>query len=181
MLVNTVNRQAVEHIERSHPLRVTFCQIVVYCDHVNTVTCECVEEYRQSSYKSFTLTSSHFGNLTLVKRNTTEDLHIIVNHVPLDFVTTSSPFIMIDSLVAVYSDEVVGRISSKFAVEICCSNNSFLVFCETTCCILNNAECNRQNFVQGNLVVVESLLVEFINLVEDFLAFVDRSIFNLSL
>ena len=44
VLVDAINAQSVEHIERSHPLRVTLSQIVVDSYDVDTITCQCVQE-----------------------------------------------------------------------------------------------------------------------------------------
>ena len=181
MLVDTVDRKSVEHIERSHPLRVTLSQIVVDSYHVNTITCEGVEEYRESSHESLTLTSSHFGNLTLMEHGTTKDLNIVVNHFPLEVVATSCPMIMVDSLVAIDSDKVVLWISSQFAVEVGSCNNSLFVFCETTCGIFHDAKCHRHNLVESFLVDVQNLFVELVNLSKDFFALVDRSVFDFRL
>ena len=49
VLVDTVDRESVEHVERSHPLRVTLGQIVVDGYHVNAIACQRVEEYRKGS------------------------------------------------------------------------------------------------------------------------------------
>ena len=98
----------MEHIERSHPLRVTLSQIVVHGYYVYTITCQCVEEDRGSTYESLTLTGSHLGNLTLMENNTTEELYVVVDHFPLHIVAAGSPVVVIDSLVTVDGHEVVG-------------------------------------------------------------------------
>ncbi len=126
MFVDTVNRKSVEHIERSHPLRVTFCQIVVDGNHVNTVSCKCVEEHRQGSYKRFTFTRRHLGNLSLMQNGTTEELYVVVNHIPLLVVAAGNPVVMIYRLVAVDIHKVV--LYCKFPVEIVSRNNDVLVF-----------------------------------------------------
>ena len=72
MLIDTVYTQAMEHIERAHPFRVTLSQIVIDCNHVYTITCQGIQEYRQCSNQGFTFTGSHFRNLTLMQYNTTK-------------------------------------------------------------------------------------------------------------
>ena len=108
MLVDTIYREAVEHIERSHPLRVTLSQVVVHGYYVYTITCQCVEEDRGSTYEGLTLTGSHLCNLTLVENNTTEELYVVMDHFPLHIVAAGSPVVVIDSLVTVDGHEVVG-------------------------------------------------------------------------
>ena len=107
MFVNTINRKTVEHIERTHPLRVTLCKIIIDSYDVNTITCEGIKEYWEGSNKGFTFTSSHLGNLTLMKNCTTEYLYVIVNHFPFKVVATRCPVVMVDSLVTINSDKVL--------------------------------------------------------------------------
>ena len=38
VLIDTIDAQTMEHIERTHPLRVTFGQIVIDGYHVNTIS-----------------------------------------------------------------------------------------------------------------------------------------------
>ena len=47
-----------------------------------TIACEGIEEHGKGSHEGLTFTSSHLGNLSLMEYNTTEELHIIVNHLP---------------------------------------------------------------------------------------------------
>ena len=39
----------------------------------------------------FTFTGRHFSNLTFVQYDTTEQLYVVVDHIPGDFVTTCQP------------------------------------------------------------------------------------------
>ena len=72
VLVDTVDTQTMEHIERTHPLRVTLGQIVVYRDDVNTITSEGIEKHGEGSHKGLTFTSGHLGNLSLMENETTK-------------------------------------------------------------------------------------------------------------
>ena len=66
VLVDTIDAEAVEHVQRAHPLRVALCQVVVNSYDMNSIASQSVQEYRQSSHKGFTLTCRHLGNLTLM-------------------------------------------------------------------------------------------------------------------
>ena len=46
MLINTIHRQTVEHIQRSHPLRVTLCQIIIHRHHMHSAPRQCIQKYR---------------------------------------------------------------------------------------------------------------------------------------
>ena len=105
VLVDTIYRETVEHIERSHPLRVTLSQIVVHGNDVNTIASQGIQKDRCCTYKGLTLTGSHLGNLTLLENN-------VVNHFPLHIITAGCPVVVIDSLVAIDGNEVVSWIRS---------------------------------------------------------------------
>ena len=181
MFVNAIYGKTVEHIKWPHPLGVTLCKVVVHSYYVNTVACKCVEEYRTCSYQCLTLTCCHLGNLTLMKHDTTEELHVIMDHLPLEVIASCCPMVVIDSLVAVNGNKVLAWVCCKFAVEICCCYDCFLVLSETTCCILYNAEYYWENFVQSHFVFFEYFLVEFVNLCKDAFALIDWSLLNLCL
>ena len=72
MLIDAVYTQAMEHIERSHPFRVTLSQVIVHGNHMYTITRQGIQEYRQCSNQGFTFTGCHFSNLTLMQYNTTK-------------------------------------------------------------------------------------------------------------
>ena len=107
MLVDTVNAQPVEHIERSHPLGVTLSQIVIDRDHMDTITWKRIEEDWQGSDERLTFTCRHLGYLTLVQYDTTDELYFVVHHIPGDLVTSCYPVVVVDRLVAINLYEVV--------------------------------------------------------------------------
>ena len=181
VLVDAIYRETIEHIERSHPLRVTLSQVIVDSYDVNTIAGQGIQEYRTGTNEGLTLTSSHLGNLALVQNNTTEELNVVVDHFPLEVIATCSPVIVVDSLVTIDGDEVVGWVGCQLTVEVVGCNHSLLVLCETASGILDDAESCRQNLVEGNLILVECFLLQLVDLVEDSLTLVDRSILNLSL
>ena len=178
VLVDTVDRESVEHIEWPHPLGVTLGQIVVHGNHVHTVASEGVEENRQCSDEGLTFTRSHLGNLTLVQHRTTEELYVVVNHFPLQVVAACCPVVVVDGIVAIDGNEVVGRIGSQLAVELSSCDYSLLVLCKSAGCIFHDAESCRQHLVEGNLVVVECLFLQLVYLVEDIFTLVDRCVFD---
>ena len=145
------------------------------------VACECVEEHGQGGYKGLTLTCRHLGNLTLMEGNTAKHLHVVMYHLPLQVVAACCPMVMVDGVVAIDCDEVVLRIGSQLTVEVSGSNHGLLVLCESTCGVFHYAESHRHNVVERLLVNFESLFLQFVNLVEDAFALVDRRVFNLCL
>ena len=112
---------------------------------------------------------------------TTKELHVVVDHIPLDFVSTSSPFIMIDGLITVNGNEIVCRISGQLTVEIRRRHDCLLVFGETTGSILHDTESCRHNLIEGNLIFVQSFLLKLVNFVKNRLAVIDGGIINFGL
>ena len=179
VLIDAVNRKAVEHIERTHPFWVTLSQVVIDRYDVYTITCQGIQEYGESTYEGFTFTRCHFGNLTLVQYDTTKQLYIVVYHVPLRIVTTSYPVVLIDSLIAFDGYKVVVR--GQFTVKVVGCNLYGFVLSKAACCILYNGEYFGQCLVECFLHLVEHLRFEFVYLVEDYLTVFNRSFFYLCL
>ena len=116
VLVDAVDGEAVEHVERPHPLRVALGQVVVDGDDVYAVARQCVQEDGQRGHQRLTLTRGHLGYLALVQDGAAEELHVVVNHVPLRLVAAGHPVVVVDGLVALDVHEVMA--GSQFAVEV---------------------------------------------------------------
>ena len=131
------------------------------------VACEGVKEYGECCHEGLTLTCCHLGNLALMENSTTEDLNVIVYHLPLEVVASCCPVVVVNGLVAVDGDEVVLGVLSELAVEVGGSNYCLLVLCETTGCVLYDAESHRHDFVESLLVQVEHFLLQLVDGIED--------------
>ena len=130
----------MEHIEWTHPFRVTLSQIIVHGYHVYTVASQGIQEDGEGSHEGLTFTSRHLGNLTLMEYGTTKQLHVIVDHFPLQIVTAGSPVVMIDGLVAINRDKVFLGIGSQLAIEVRSCYNGLFVLCETTGCLFHDGK-----------------------------------------
>ncbi len=107
--VNTVNGHPVELVQWAHPGRVTLRQVVVHRNHVHTAARQCIEVNRQSSHQGFTFTGRHFRNFSAVQYHTTDELYIVMYHIPFDWSTGSVPFVFPESFVAFDDHEIFGR------------------------------------------------------------------------
>ena len=165
VLVDTVDTQTMEHVQRTHPLRVTLGEVVVHGDDVDTVTRECVEEDGERSYEGLTFPSSHFSDLPLVKDGTPEELYIVVHHIPGDLVPTSQPVVLIDRRIAFDTNEVVG--DAEVAVEVRCLDADLGMLCEATPRALDDGEGFGVDFIQDDFELVKNLLLEFVYLSPD--------------
>ena len=174
VFVNAVHRQSVEHIERSHPLGVSFGKIVIDSDHVYTLACERIQEYRERSNESLALTCSHLGNLALMQDDTADDLHIIVHHIPGDLISAGDPVVLPQCLVTLDLYEIPGR--AEITVEIICSNLHDRILREPAGCGLHDSECLRKNLVQHFLDLLIFLLHELVGLGSKFLLLAYRDV-----
>ena len=179
VLVDAINRKSVEHIQRPHPLGVTFCKVVVHGYNMHSPTRQCVEEYRQGCHEGFTFTGCHFGDFSLMQNYTADELHIVVNHIPRNSVTTGNPRIFPYSLIVVDSYKVVG--CGKVAVEIGSSHHHLGIFLETAGCFLQYCKRLRENCEQVLLDFLVDFFLYLVNLVEHLFAFPDVEVLCLFL
>ena len=100
--------------------------------------------------------------------NATEQLHIVMHHVPLGVVATSHPMVLVNGLVALNGYKVVT--CGKFAVKVIGCHLDGLVFSKAACGILYNGKHFGQRVVEGNLHAVEHLGFELVNLAENYFA-----------
>ena len=106
MLVDTVHAEAVEHVERPHPLGVSLGQIVVHRNHVNTLAGKRIQEHGEGRDEGLTLTCGHLGYLSLMQGDTADQLHVVVHHIPLEVVTSGHPVVPPDRFVPLDGKEV---------------------------------------------------------------------------
>ena len=177
MLVDTVYRETVEHVKRPHPLGVTLGQIVVHGNHMHAVSGESIKEYGQRSHEGLTFTRCHLGNLTLMEYHTTEELHIVVYHVPHRIVATGFPVVSIDGLVALDAHEILR--GSQCAVHIGSRHHYLTVLREAACGLLHDGEGLGQHLVECHLVLVEHGGLQLVYLVEELFALLNLGFFYL--
>ena len=177
MFVDAIDGETVEHVERSHPLGVTLGKIVVDGDDVHAVSGERVEEDGKGGDEGFSFTRCHFRNLSLGEDDAAEELHVIVNHVPLHVVAAGNPVVEIDGFVAFDADEVVG--SGEFAVEVVGGDFDGFVLGEAGCGFSDDGIDLGEHLGEGVLHAVEHLRFEFVDLVEDDFAVFNGCLFNL--
>ena len=72
--------QAKELVNLTHPLSISFCQVVVDGYDVDTFSLKGIQICRKCGNKSFTFTCFHLGDTALVKDDTTDDLYTVMLH-----------------------------------------------------------------------------------------------------
>ena len=80
--LDAAHSQTEEGEQGAHPHRVTAGQVVIHCHHMDTQTGEGVQIHRKRCHERFTLTRGHFRDETAMQGNTTQQLHLKVNHIP---------------------------------------------------------------------------------------------------
>ena len=157
----------MEHVDGSHPLRVTLGQIVIHSYYMNTITGKGIQEYRKRSGKGLTFTCEHLGNLTLMQYGTSEELYIKVYHIPQKVITTSYPMVMVDGLIALYLYKIMS--SSQLTVEVVSRYlyNTVLSVSQTIGSTLNDGEHLGTSLIQGFLQNLQHILLQLVNLMED--------------
>ena len=179
VLVDTVYAEAVEHVQRAHPLRVTLGEVVIHRDDVDTITREGIEEDRERSDEGLTFPRSHLGDLTLVEDGTPEELHIVVHHIPGDLIAASEPVVLIDSHIILDADEVVA--DAEVTVEVRSLDADLGVLSEAATRALDDGEGLGVDFVEDDLELVEDLLLELVYLGPDSFALIELLAFDAGL
>ena len=174
MIVDAVDREAVEFEEHAHPLGVALGQVVVDGDHVDALAGQGVEVDRQGGHEGLTLTGGHLGNLAAVQHGAADDLHVVVHHVPGDFVSAGHPVVLVDGLVALDGDGGVrGR---QVAVVVGGRHGDGLVLCEAARRLLDDGESLGQYLVEHLLGLVVAVLLQLVDALVEALLLVDGHI-----
>ena len=174
MLVYTVNRQAVEHIERSHPLGVTLGKVVVDCHDMDTFPGESVEEYRKRSHKRLSLSRGHFGYLTLMQDYTADELDIVMHHVPCDLVAAGHPVVVPYGIIPIYLHEIPD--STQVTVEISGPDADDGILLEPPRSGLHHRKCLRKNLVEHILYLLIYFLHKPVRLRGKLLFLIERNV-----
>ena len=187
MLVDAVHRQAVELVERAHPLGVTLGQVVVHRHQVHALSGQCVEEYGQRGHEGLSFARRHLGDVAFAlalaellgrvllaarQHHAAEELAVVVDHVPLQVVASGHPVRGVDCLVAVDGHEILR--GGQLAVEVVGRNHDRVVLCEAAGRILHHGEGLGQDLVEFVLDLVVDAPGQLIDLLRDLLLLLER-------
>ena len=130
VLVDTIYRQPQPFEYRPIPLRVTTRQIIIYRDDMHPFPGQCIQVSRQRRHQRFTFTRRHFRDLSLVQHRTADQLHIIMHHIPGNRAARRHPGILINGLVAFYTDMLF--FDAEAPVQVGRGSRDLRVLLETT-------------------------------------------------
>ena len=95
--------------------------------------------------------------------NTTEELHIVMDHVPCYLITSGHPVVLINRLgeivSAYYLHEIETRVSSQTSIHLRCRHFYRLVLGETAGGGLDDGISLRQNLIEHALVLFLNLFL----------------------
>ena len=74
------NSQSKKFMNLTHPLSISFCQIVIDGNDVNTLAFQCIQICRKCGNECLTFTGLHFSDTSLMQDNTTNDLYTVMLH-----------------------------------------------------------------------------------------------------
>ena len=172
MLIDTIDRKPMEHIKRSHPLRVTFSQVIVYRHHMHTTSAQSIQKHRKSSHQGLSFTGSHLCNFSLMQNSTTDQLHVIMHHIPGHFISSGKPGIEINGFVTFYLDKIVGN--CQIPVELGRRHFNFSILFKTTGGFLHHSKGFRHQSGQNFFHLFVDLFFQLIYTIVNFLPFFDR-------
>ncbi len=129
VFVDTVNSNAQPFENGAIPFLVTTGQVIIHRNYMHPFAGKRIEVRGQGGYEGFTFTRCHLRDLTLVQHNTTDQLYIIVYHVPGHLATGGRPgifengFISINGYIVFFYTQVTVHIGGR--------GNEFSIFFKT--------------------------------------------------
>ena len=135
---------------------------------------KCVQEDWQGRHESLSLSGCHLRNLALMKDYSTDQLDIVVDHVPGNLVAAGHPVVVPYGIVTVYLDEVPA--GAELTVKISGLYADGRVLLEPARCGLHYGKSLRQNLIQDLLNILVHLLDELVGLCRKSLFLVQRDI-----
>src|SRR5690606_6875769 len=143
MLINTVYFQPVELEDRSVPLGIPTCKVIVHRNDMYPFSGKGIQVGRKGSHKCFSLSCSHLSNFTFVQYDTANQLYVIVNHVPGYRCSGSHPGVLPDGLLSLNFD--MWMQCSQFPVVVERADFQTFVLCEASGSFLDYSESLRQD------------------------------------
>ena len=151
---------------------------------MDSLACQGVQEHRESRHEGLSLTGGHLGDaahLILVGLNpsvqddTSDQLDVVMDHVPGDLVSSCHPVVLINSLVALDRDEVV--VDTEILVELGSLDHYGLVLLEPAGGGLHDSEGLRKNLFQSLLDLLILFLDQLVGFGGELFLLGDRNIF----
>ena len=146
---------------------------------MDTLAGEGVEEHRESSHEGLTLTGGHLGDVVgdlaivgdAMEHHTTDELHVIVHHIPGDQVATCHPGVLVDSLIAIDGDKIL-TLTSQLTVSLGGSHFDGFILLETASRLLDHGKHFGESRVKIAGILGKHLLAEVVDFLPERLTLV---------
>ena len=171
VFVDAIHPQAEELEQRSVPFTIPAGQVIVHRNDVNPFTRQGIEVGRECTHEGFTFTRCHLGDLAGMQYITTDQLHIIVHHVPGDGAAGGGPGVFINGFIAL--DGKVVFFNGQRLIEFGGGYFDGGIFCKTAAGFLYNGKCFGENFEQDDFQLFVLILFQFIDLLIEIVAAID--------
>src|SRR4030042_1658798 len=122
-----------------------------------------IQKHRKGGNNCFPLTSCHLCDFSFMKGYTTNQLNIIVNHVPGDLISASYPAVLPVSIISLYGNAF--PCSRKVPVILSCRNFQHTVFLEPPCCLFHYCKCRRNTLIENLLQLIINSFFNLVNLI----------------
>ena len=189
VLVYAVHRQAVEHVQRAHPLGVSLGEVVIDGNDVDSLSAECVQEYRKGCHEGLSFSGRHLGYISFAlpfplflrrvlaavgQYGASEYLAVVVDHIPGYLVSSRRPVVHPYGLVAFDSYEVIFR--GELTVEVACGDSDLGILREAPGRRFHDGEGLRHYLVEHVFYLVVDDLYKFVGFPGELFLFLSRQI-----
>ena len=103
-LLDAADGNAEKIVDVAHPLGVAAGEVVVGGDELRVAAGESVEVERKRGDEGLALAGGHFGDLAFVERDAADELHVVVHHVPREFVLAHGDLAAVEAAGGVFDD-----------------------------------------------------------------------------
>ncbi len=138
VFVDAIHRQSVKFIQWAHPLSVTTCEVIVDRNQMDAPAGQGVEEHRQRGHQRLSLPRLHLRNLASVQRHPTNQLDVVVDHVPCHLRSGGRPGLGPVRFVALNPHHI--SCCCNFLVQFCGGHLHIAVGREPTCRLLHKGK-----------------------------------------
>ncbi len=134
----------MEFKDGPHPGTVPFGEVIVDRHQVDPFAREGIQVHGQGGHQGFSLTGLHLCYLPLVQGNPTDQLYVVMDHIPGDLFSGGIPGIAPYGLVPVQGNII--RPAGQLPVEFCCIYPYFGVVLKAPGSFLHHSEGFREQF-----------------------------------
>ena len=112
-----------------------------------------------------------------MEHHPTNELHVVVHHIPGHIITTGNPVILINRLIVFDAYKV--EFSGKLTISVGSCNYDLCIFCESTSRILNYRKSLGQSLIKDLFCPIEDCFFYLVYLIPDLFACLKIQLFDI--